>query len=106
MPLEEPSRVRVGALGDFPRGEGRVIDAGGVTLAIFNVDGRYFALDNRCPHRGGPLGEGDVDGTTVTCPWHSWRWDVTTGANVNNPGLKVGCFAVVVEDGALFVQLG
>ena len=105
MPSESTSRLRVGAPADFAPGEGRTVDAGGRTFAIFNVDGRYFALDNACPHRGGPLGEGDVDGTTVGCPWHGWRWHVTTGANVNNPAVKVACFPVRVEDGVIYGEL-
>ena len=54
---------------------------------------------------GGPLGEGDLDGTVVSCPWHAWRWDVRSGANANNPALRVACFPVVVENGAVFVEL-
>jgi nitrite reductase/ring-hydroxylating ferredoxin subunit len=69
------------------------------------VDGAYHCIDNACPHRGGPLGEGDLDGRVVSCPWHAWRWDVTTGANVNNPAVRVPAFPVSVEDGALFVEL-
>lgn len=98
-------RVRVAAVDEVGPGEGRVVEAEGRTLALFNVDGVFHAVDNSCAHRGGPLGEGDLDGRVVTCPWHGWRWDVTTGANVNNPGVKVACFPVVVENGAVFVEL-
>ena len=48
-------------------------------VALFNVDGRFHAVSNRCPHRGGPLGQGFVDGAEVSCPWHNWTFDVTTG---------------------------
>jgi len=99
------ARVRVGGTGDVPSGEGRIVEAAGLSLAVFNVEGRYYAIDNLCPHRGGPLGEGDLDGSVVSCPWHAWRWDVTTGANVNNPAVKVACYAVLEEGGALFVEL-
>lgn len=98
-------RVNIAAAGDLQPGEGRIVDAGGRTLALFNVGGTYYAIDNTCPHRGGPLAEGDLDATVVSCPWHAWRWDVTTGANVNNPAVKVGCYAVTVEDGSVFVTL-
>lgn len=100
------SRVKVGAAGDVAPGEGRVVEAGGRTLALFNVEGQLFAIDNRCLHRGGPLGEGDLEGRTVTCPWHGWRWDVSTGASANNPAVKVACFAVSVEGDAIVVDLG
>lgn len=100
------ARVRIAAVDAVPPGEGRVVEAGGHTLAVFNVDGRFFAIDNRCVHRGGPLGEGLLDGSVVTCPWHAWRFDVTTGANVNNPAVKVACFPVSVEGDALWVTVG
>ena len=103
--MADKRRVRVAAVGDIPGGEGRVIEAEGKTLAVFNVDGAYYAIDNLCSHRGGPLGEGDLDGNVVMCPRHAWRWDVTTGANANNPAVKVACFPVAVEDGAIFVEL-
>ncbi|HUO65184.1 MAG TPA: Rieske 2Fe-2S domain-containing protein, partial [Terriglobales bacterium] len=76
-------RVRVAGVADVPAGEGRVVDAEGKALALFNVDGAFYVLDNACSHRGGPLGEGELEGTMVVCPWHAWRWDVKTGANAN-----------------------
>jgi nitrite reductase (NADH) small subunit/3-phenylpropionate/trans-cinnamate dioxygenase ferredoxin subunit len=88
-----------------PPGEGRVLEAQGKTLALFNCDGTFYAIDNTCLHRGGPLGEGDLDGTTVICPWHGWRWDVTTGANVMNAAVRVSCFPVKVEGGAVLVDV-
>ena len=98
-------RVRVAGGGEVPAGEGRVVEVAGRTLAVFNVEGRYYAIDNVCPHRGGPLGEGDLDGTAVSCPWHAWRFDVTTGANVNNPAVKVSCYPVTEDAGGIFVHL-
>jgi len=83
--------LRVAAANDIRPGEGRVVEAGGRTLALFNVEGAYYALDNACSHRGGPLGDGDLD--------------VTSGANVNNPAVRVACFPARVQDGAVFVQL-
>ena len=98
-------RVFVTQAADIPAGEGRVVDADGRALALFNVEGTFYALDNTCAHRGGPLGEGELDGTVVVCPWHAWRWDVTTGANVNNPAVKMACFPVAVDGDRLFVEL-
>jgi nitrite reductase/ring-hydroxylating ferredoxin subunit len=103
--MGEARRVRVAAVGDLAAGEGKVVEAAGKTLALFNVDGVYYAIDNSCAHRGGPLGEGDLDGRVVTCPWHAWRWDVTSGANANNPAVKVGCYPVRVEGGAILVEI-
>jgi nitrite reductase (NADH) small subunit len=100
------SRVKVAAADDIPPGEARVFDVNGRAIAVFNVDGRLYAVENECPHRGGPLGEGDLDGAIIRCPWHAWRWDVTTGANVNNPAVKIACFPVSVEDGGVVIDVG
>ena len=98
-------RARVARVGEIPEGEGRVVEAEGRTLALFNVGGAFYAIDNTCPHRGGPLGEGDVEGRVVSCPWHAWRWDVTTGGNANNPAVTVACYRVSVEGSSVFVEL-
>ena len=97
--------TKVGETGELKPGECKVVEAGGKTLALFNVDGTFFVLDNTCLHRGGPLGEGELEGPIVTCPWHGWRWDVTTGANTNNPAVKVACFPVKVEGTSVFVEV-
>ena len=98
--------VRVGRAAEVPLGTGRVFEVGGRALAVFNVDGVFYAIDNECSHRGGPLGEGDLEGRVVLCPWHAWRWDVTTGANLNNPAVKVACYPITEREGSLFVDLG
>ena len=99
-------RARVARVGDIAEGEARVVEVDGRTLALFNVGGSFYAIDNTCPHRGGPLGEGDLEGRIVLCPWHAWRWDVTTGNNANNPAVKVACYPVSVEGEAVFVEIG
>jgi nitrite reductase (NADH) small subunit len=90
---------------EIPPGQGKVVEAEGKTLAVFNCDGVFYAIDNTCAHRGGPLGEGDLDGTIVTCPWHGWQWDVTTGANAMNAAVKVGCYPVKVEGGSVLAEI-
>jgi len=70
------------------------------------VDAEYCASENWCSHRGVRLGGGNREGKVVWCPWHTWRWDVTSGDNVNNPAVRVACFAARVQDGAVFVHLG
>ncbi len=89
--------IRVTGTADVNPGHGIVAEVNGKTLAIFNVDGNFHAIDNTCLHRGGPLGEGDVEGQVVTCPWHGWQYNVVTGACVNNPAAKVECYQVKVE---------
>jgi nitrite reductase/ring-hydroxylating ferredoxin subunit len=99
------AKCRVAEASEIPPGQGKVVEAEGRTLAVFNCDGAFYAIENTCLHRGGPLGEGDLDGTIVTCPWHGWGWDVRTGANTVNPAVKVGAFPVQVEGGDLYVDV-
>jgi len=89
--------VRVIGTADVKPGHGIVAEVNGKILAVFNVDGAFRAIDNTCIHRGGPLGEGDVEGSIVTCPWHGWQYDVTTGACVANPTTKVEQYEVRVQ---------
>jgi len=96
--------IKVADTADLKPGEGKVVEAAGKVLALFNVGGTFYVLDNTCLHRGGPLGEGELEDTIVTCPWHGWRWDVSTGANTNNPAVKVACFPVKVDGGSIFVE--
>ena len=97
--------VRVASAVDVKPGTGIVAEANGKTIALFNVDGTYHAIDNTCIHRGGPLGEGEMEGSVVTCPWHGWQFNVTTGACVNNPSGKVDSYPVKVEDDDVKVLL-
>jgi nitrite reductase (NADH) small subunit len=89
--------IRVTGTGDVKPGHGIVAEVNGKTLAVFNVEGVFHAIDNTCVHRGGPLGEGDVDGSVVTCPWHGWQFNVTTGECLKNPAAKVEVYPVQVE---------
>ena len=89
--------VRVAGTADVEPGHGIVAEVSGKTLAVFNVDGTFHVMDNTCLHRGGPLGEGDVEGEVVTCPWHGWQYNVKTGGCVNNPAVKVETYQVKVE---------
>lgn len=87
--------VTVAQVQDIPPGTGRTVEVQGVWIALFNVDGTFYAMDNACPHAGGPLGEGMLrEGGVVECPWHGWRFDVKTGLRVGNPNFDVPCCAV------------
>ncbi len=99
------AKVKVAETSDIPAGEGKVVEAGGKTLAVFNCDGTFYAIDNTCLHRGGPLGEGDLEGSIVTCPWHGWRWDVRTGVNAVNAAVKVNAYPVSLEGSGVFVEV-
>ena len=89
--------VRVTDTKDVKPGQGIVAEINGKSLAIFNVEGNFHAIGNTCLHRGGPLGEGDLEGNVVTCPWHGWQYNVTTGECVNNPSAKIEVYQVKVE---------
>lgn len=97
--------VKVACRGDIAEGTGKVIEAAGRTLAVFNTGGIFYAVDNACKHSGGPLGDGEVHGTRVICPWHGWEYDFTTGYNVDDPEMKLTCFAVRVEGEDVLVEL-
>jgi nitrite reductase/ring-hydroxylating ferredoxin subunit len=97
--------VTVASVDDVPPGSGKVVQAGGRTLALFNVDGRFYALDNTCLHRGGPVGEGDLEGVVVTCPWHGFQYDVTTGRNVFDPEVGLESFPVRVAGGEVQISV-
>jgi nitrite reductase/ring-hydroxylating ferredoxin subunit len=99
------NRIKVANASDVPAGEARVLEASGKPIALCNVGGTFYAVDNACLHRGGPVGDGELDDTVLTCPWHGWRWDVRTGANTNNPAVKLACYPVTVEAGAVYLEI-
>jgi nitrite reductase/ring-hydroxylating ferredoxin subunit len=70
---------------EVPAGTAKQVTLRGKTIALFNVGGTFYALDDTCPHAGGPLSEGDVEGQEVTCPWHAARFDLTSGAHLCPP---------------------
>lgn len=90
---------------DLKPGDCLSVEAGGIGVALFNADGTIYALNNTCPHAGGPLGEGFLDGHIVECPWHGWRYNVKTGERVENPDFKVACYPVQVEGNEIRVLL-
>ena len=103
-------RVRLCPAADVPPGEGREFPVGDRLVALFHLAelgeaGEWFALDGLCPHAGGPLGAGCLVGSTVTCPWHGWQFDVTTGAHALTPQIEAERFPVAVEGGEVFVTL-
>jgi len=86
-------------------GNGIVAEVQDASFAVFNVEGSYCVIDNTCLHRGGPLGEGDVDGDIVTCPWHGWEYNVKTGACTNNPAVCVKTYEVHVDGSDIKVEI-
>jgi cell fate regulator YaaT (PSP1 superfamily)/nitrite reductase/ring-hydroxylating ferredoxin subunit len=100
-----PQFRKVGRLDDLPEGRGRQVDLDGLTCAVYNVGGTIHATENRCPHSGGPLGEGALEGPVVTCPLHQWKFDVTTGQCQHLPVVNLKRYETKVEDGDIWVKI-
>jgi nitrite reductase (NADH) small subunit len=96
--------VKVATRADIPDGSAKLVEAAGKKIALFNAGGQFYAIGNECKHRGGPLAEGEIDGTHVTCPWHGWEYDITTGENLDDANVKVGCFPVKLEGDYILVE--
>jgi nitrite reductase/ring-hydroxylating ferredoxin subunit len=97
--------VTVATTEDIPEGTAKTVEVNGVWIALFNVAGSFFAVDNTCPHAGGPIGEGQLSGETVTCPWHGWSFNVRTGEREGNPNITVACCPVRVEGNKVQIAL-
>jgi nitrite reductase/ring-hydroxylating ferredoxin subunit len=80
------------------------VECNGRQLALFRTGGRVFAVDNACPHSGGPLAEGSLCDGVVACPWHGWTFDVKSGQGVSHPRARVGAYEARVEDGRILVR--
>ena len=97
--------VKCANVNEIEEGTPKKVMVGTKTIALFNVEGKYYALANSCVHKGGPLGEGFMDGKIVTCPWHAWKFDVTTGISPVNPNAQILCFNVKVEGEDLLIEI-
>ncbi len=97
--------VRVATASELPPGSCGEFVADGRIVALFNVDGSFYALDGICPHQGGPLGKGTLAGCVVTCPWHGFQFDVTNGQHLTSKSLVHPTFPVKNEDGAIWVEI-
>lgn len=98
--------VQVALVSELPPGTGRQVHVEGQPVAVFNVGGTVYAIAGACSHRGGPLGEGALEGSVVTCPWHGARFEVTTGAVLSPPApSSMATYRVIVEGDAIMVDL-
>jgi len=96
--------INVAAESEVVEGEGLVIALGAREIALFRIDGEIHAVDNECPHRGGPIGEGTVQDGIVTCPWHEWGFDIRTGKCTINPAASLRRHPVKLENGRVLVS--
>ncbi len=98
--------IKVATLSEIPPGTCLHVEVAGREVAIFNVEGAIYAMGGTCTHKGGPLGEGGLDGTVVTCPWHGAQFDVTTGQVVGPPAAQnEPTYEVVVEGEGISVDV-
>ena len=100
-----PNFVRVASISDLNPGENKIVFIEDEEIALFNIDGEFFAISNSCPHRGGPLGDGTLEGDIITCPLHGWRFNVKSGMNEVMPNVKVQCYQVKIEGNDILVSL-
>ena len=111
MPLSEveqqtePKRVKIGDAGDLPPGASKIVVVAERKVAVFNIDGELYAIEDRCPHRGASLGEGTRDRFVVTCPLHKWEFDLRTGQCVGQPGNELRRFEVFVTGDSLLLDV-
>ena len=84
---------------------GKSIETEGIPIALFKVGDTIYAIDNVCPHKGGALAEGSFKGCVVTCPWHGWEFNVTTGAMSMNPSIKVKSYPVKLNGSTISIQI-
>jgi nitrite reductase/ring-hydroxylating ferredoxin subunit len=91
---------------DVSAGTIRELQVGATRIALANVGGTFYAINGTCLHRGGPLGQGQLEGKTVTCPWHGWQFDVTTGKANMNPNAGVACYPTEVRGDEVYVDVG
>lgn len=101
----EAAYVFAAELEQIPGDDALVVTVAGRELALFRLDDEVYALENFCPHRGGPIGEGLVRDGQVTCPWHEWSFDIRTGLCTLNPAAAVRTFPTKVVDRAVLVLL-
>lgn len=101
-PGRQGRRVTVGRVEDVPQGRGATVELDdGTELALYNIGGEFYAIENFCPHKGAPLADGNLCGHTVECDWHGWRFDVRNGQCLTTQSASVETYEVVIEDGLL-----
>jgi nitrite reductase (NADH) small subunit len=96
--------VRAARKDEIPAGSIREFQVDGLTVAIANVGNKFYAVNNTCLHRGGPLAQGVLHGVAVTCPWHGWQYDVTNGKNTMNQAVAVKTYAIEVRGEDLWIE--
>ena len=95
---------KVGQVSEISNSTGKTFEIDGKNIAIFNLDNKFVAIDNACKHKGGSLGDGELDGTTVTCPLHGWQYNITNGECLTNPNVKLDSYDVKVDEDTIILE--
>ena len=90
---------------DLEIGKSAIIEFGGKEIALFNYKGNFYAIDNTCPHRGAPLGEGRIEEGILICPNHEWRFELKSGWCPQNPELSTEVYPIKVHDEKIYIRL-
>lgn len=101
--MSDSAFTMVARVDEIPSGQSKVFTVNERPIAVFNIQGRFYAIYNICPHEGGPLNEGCLKGTVVSCPWHDLAFDVRNGQGLDAGGYCVGSYEVRVEGNEIFI---
>ena len=96
--------IKVAQKSEIPEDGGKLVEAAGREIALFRVGDKIYAIDQICPHAGGPLSEGGIHGELAMCPWHGWEFNVKTGECAFNPEIKVDTFEVKEDGEDIYVK--
>lgn len=99
-----PEKTKLLAVTELPVGAKRCLETPSGAIALFHTETGFHAIANKCPHRAGPLSDGLLDGDTVSCPWHQWKFRLSDGACANIPGATVPHYALEIIDGDVWLQ--
>jgi|SRR5579863_3193951 len=101
-----PTFTKLTTQSDLPApDEAKEFPCGDKSICVANLGGSYSAMDNVCPHRGGPLGQGMIESGKVVCPWHGWAWDTKTGIADQNPTMKVALYPLKIDNGNVLIEI-
>ena len=100
-----PEFVTIAHKDELKPGECKVVEANERTFALYNISGAFYVTDNVCGHKGGPLGDGELDEQVVTCPWHGWEYNVITGENTSDSSSRIETFQVQVQDDEIQIKV-
>mgnify|MGYP001360004663 FL=1 len=96
--------IKISDLNSIDDHSGKVVMVEDSVIALFKIQDEYFAIDNVCPHRGGSLGDGEVTGVIVSCPWHGWEINCKTGEAVENPNIKVKRYEIIKKEDGIYIE--